>query len=300
MTMFKKSLFVFHVAILLALATLSGVLPVAAQSPTSQESKSAQSKDDEQPDLINADRPGIADGSTTIGPKRLQIESGIQEDFRREGDNHQHTLFIPSLLRIGFDSRWEARIEGNTFTRVTTFDPAVVSQHTSGLAPLSLGLKYHFLDSKGIRHPSLGTIIRVFPASGTGDFRSHHVTGDLRLAADWDFWQKPKLSLNPNVGIGRYEDGQGRTFTTGLLAMTLNYLPTNKLNPFIDMGLQAPEESDGKSSVILDTGVAYIVGHNVQLDASIGSGAHGHTPPHPFIGFGISHRSRAFGQKKGH
>jgi hypothetical protein len=78
----------------------------------------------------------------------------------------------------------------------------------------------------------------------------------------------------------------------------LNYLSTNKLNPFIDMGLQAPEESDGRSSVTFDTGVAYIVWHNVHLDASIGDGAHDHTPPHPFIGFGISFRSRNFGQKK--
>jgi hypothetical protein len=64
------------------------------------------------------------------------------------------------------------------------------------------------------------------------------------------------------------------------------------------MGLQSPEESEGKSSVIFDEGVAYILGHNVQLDASIGDGAHGHTPPHPFIGFGISYRFRTFGQKK--
>lgn len=133
---------------------------------------------------------------------------------------------------------------------------------------------------------------------GTGDFRAHHVTGDVRLAADWDFSKKPKLSLNPNVGAGRYEDNQGHTFTAGLVAVTLNYLPTSKLNPFIDMGLQAPEEREGNSAVILDTGVAYIVGHNVQLDASIGSGAHGAKPPHPFISLGMSFRSKSFGRRK--
>ena len=282
---------------MLALVALSGAITARAQSLGPQVQPTPPPQQTEQPDLINADRPGIADGSTVIGSHRFQIESGLQEEFRRAGDSHEHTLFIPTLLRIGIDSRLEARIEGNTFTRITTFDPANVSNHTSGLAPVSLGLKYQFMDARG-HQPSMGTIIRIFPAWGSGDFRSHHVTGDVRLAADWDISKNPHLSLNPNVGVGRYEDGQGKTFTTGLLALTLSYLPTNKLNPFIDMGLQAPEESDGKSSVTFDTGVAYIVGHNVQLDASIGDGAHGGTPPHPFVSVGVSFRSRVFGRRK--
>lgn len=138
--------------------------------------------------------------------------------------------------------------------------------------------------------------MRVFPAGGTSDFRTHHVTGDLRLVADWDF--APKLSLNPNVGVGVYEDNQGKAFAAGLFAVTLNYLPSKKLNPFIDLGLQAPEEQRGKTSVIVDAGVAYIVGCNVQLDVSVGTGAHGQTPPHPFISVGVSLRSNALGHRK--
>jgi hypothetical protein len=71
----------------------------------------------------------------------------------------------------------------------------------------------------------------------------------------------------------------------------LNYLPSKRLNPFIDFGLQAPEEKKGNSSVIVDAGVAYIIGRNLQLDASVGAGAHGNTPPHPFVSFGVSFRS---------
>lgn len=294
----KEPLCRFRFTVLLATAILLGAIPAVAQTPASHEQDSKQPKQAQGDDLINPDRPGIADGSTVIGSKRLQIESGIQREFRRDGDNREHMLFVPTLFRIGINSRMEARVEGNTFTRISTFDPAGETGHTSGLAPISLGLKYHIQDSKGVRHPSLGAIIRVFPDSGTNDFRTHHVTGDVRLAADWDFAPQLKLSLNPNIGIGRYEDNQGKTFAAGLFAVTLNYLPTKKLNPFIDMGLQSPEESDGKSSIIFDTGLAYIVGNNVQLDASIGTGAHGNTPPHPFIGFGVSFRSKRFGRGK--
>lgn len=292
----ERLFIIFRIVICLSLFTLlSKGLTALAQSSGGQTQPTAQSQSANDEDLINPDRPGIADGSNVIGRGRIQIESGIQAEYRRDGDTRDHTLFIPTLFRIGFSDKWEARIEGNTFTRDRTFDPTS-SDTAEGFAPLSFGFKYHFQDSKGVRHPSLGTIFRLFPAWGSNEFRTHHVTGDLRLVADWDF--APKLSLNPNFGVARYEDSQQRAFVAGLFAVTLNYLPTKKLNPFIDMGITAPEEKDGRSSVILDTGVAYIIGRDVQLDASVGKGVHGRTPPHPFIAAGISFRAKVFGQKK--
>src|SRR5215475_2327859 len=192
-------------------------------------------------DLINPDRPGIADGSSVVGSKTFQIESGAHFEFRRDGDIHEHTFFIPTLLRFGIGSRWEARLEGNTFTRVTTFDSANMIDETSGFAPASIGFKYHIYDSNGDHQLSLGTIVRVFPSWGTKEFRTQHTTGDIRLAADWNFAPRFKLSLNPNIGLARYEDDEGRLFTAALFAMTLNYNPTKKLNPFIDVGIQSPE-----------------------------------------------------------
>ncbi len=248
----------------------------------------SQTADDE--DLINADRPGIADGSTVVGPKTFQLETGIQQEFRRSGDVREHTFFVPMLLRIGINSKFEARIEGNTFTRVSTFVSATPVNRVSGFAPVSLGVKYQFYNSECDHQLSLGTIVRVFPTWGSSEFRTHHATGDIRLAADWKFAPSLKLSLNPNVGIARYEDDEGKLFTTGLFATTLNYSPTNKLNPFIDIGIQAPETSDGQTSVIFDSGIAYIIGQNLQLDASFGTRVHGETGPRPFLEIGVSWR----------
>jgi hypothetical protein len=273
-------------------ATLAAFVSASAQSRT-QHDHSAQPGTAES-DLINPDRPGIADGSTVIGAKRFQIESGVQEEFRRSGNEREHTFFVPTLLRFGIDSNWEVRIEGNSVTRVVTFDSTNTAIHTSGFAPTSIGFKYHIYNSTGDHQVSFGTIVRVFPPSGSKEFRTQHTTGDIRLAADWNFAPGLKLSLNPNIGVGRYEDDKGRLVTAGLFAITLNYLPTKKLNPFIDLGVQAPEASHGKAAAIVDGGIAFIVGRNVQLDASIGSRAHGETAPQPFIGFGISWRSKSF------
>lgn len=242
-----------------------------------------------QPDLINPDRPGIADGSGVIGPRRFQVEVGVQQEFRKDSGVSTRNTFIPLLVRVGIDSRWEGRIEGNSFNFLRTSDPMVGASNTAGLSPFSIGFKYHFQDQPGPgKRPSLGTIFRLFPASGSSAFLTNHTTGDLRLVADWalsDQW-----SLNPNVGIGIYEDGSGQAFTAGLFALTLNYNPTARVNPFLDLGFQGPEQRNGRSSLIFDAGVAFITSRSVQLDISYGTGALGRSTPHPFWSAGISIR----------
>ena len=283
----RIALFVPQLVVSLLIAFSYSVI-AAPQSPPQQQQKGTQNGNPNDDDKINADRPGLSDGSTVVGAKRLQVESGIQLEFRRSGLNRQHTLFIPALLRIGISKHWEARVEGNTFNSENDFDVTGRTHH-AGFAPLSVGFKYQMEESKGARHPSLGAIVRLAPAFGTSDFRTHHATGDLRLTADWDF--APKLSLNPNLGVGVYEDHQGKTFVSAVSAATLSYSAGERLNPFIDFGLLAPEERNGKSALIVDLGVAYIIRRNIQLDASAGKGVHGNTLPHPFLSFGISYRS---------
>lgn len=242
----------------------------------------AQQADD---DYINPDRPGIADGSTTVGLHHFQIETALQVEFRRDGAEHDRTIFIPTLLRYGVADKWELRVEGNTYSWISQHDPTT---HASGLAPTSVGVKCNFIDASGTARPSVGAIVRIFPPSGSGDFRTPVTTGDFRLVADWSL--ADKWSLNPNLGIGIYEDGANRIYHTGLLAATLNFNPSKVLNFFVDTGMQSQEERNGKTSIIVDAGAAYIIGHDIQLDLSVGTGAAGTTPPHPFVAAGFSKR----------
>jgi hypothetical protein len=232
-------------------------------------------------DPISPDRPGIADGSGVIGPGFFQIESGVQQEFQ----GSERRLFVPTLFRIGFSDKWEGRIESNTFSDV--HDPGF---HTSGYSPISAGFKYQFMqpsDKNG--QLSMGTIVRVFPPSGSGDFHTHHVTGDARLTADWQF--SKNWSLNPNVGVGMYESSRGHNFATGLGALTLTYGPNNRLQPFIDTALQAPEDRPGKTAVFLDGGVTYRVARDTQFDLAVGTGLAGDTAAF-FWTAGVSHRFR--------
>jgi len=224
---------------------------------------------------INADRPGIADGSQTIGRGVFQAELGGERDHFTDGN--VHVLSTPLLLRYGLTAPLELRVEGNGWARVTA--PGF---RTSGWTPTSIGAKFHFLDK-----PSLGLIARWFPPSGTGDFKSEHPAADLRLAGDIDISEA--WSLNPNVGVASRDDGDGR-FTAALAALTLQYNLSKKANVFVDGGLQAPESKGGSTALLLDAGAVWIVGNNTQLDIEAGWGARGQSPPNVFVGAGISRR----------
>jgi Putative MetA-pathway of phenol degradation len=222
---------------------------------------------------IDADRPGIADASTVVKPRSLQLETGGQWESRPA----DRVWFLPTLFRIGLLDRLEARIESNTWTAETNR-----GQQEYGIAPISIGAAL-------VLHPGYGVIARVFPAWGSSDFRASRVTGDLRLAMDFELPRA--LSLNPNVGVASYETEGGRFFT-GLMALTLSYEPTPKLEWFVDTGVQTPEDEQGSSSVIVDGGAAIFLGRNAQLDVSAGTGIHGNTPPHPFVSVGFALRKR--------
>jgi hypothetical protein len=220
-------------------------------------------------DLINADRPGIADGSGVVGRGIFQIEAGVERDHGSDGIS----IATPLLLRYGASKAFEFRVEGAGY---------IHADGANGLAPLSIGAKYHFADS-----PSLGVIARLFVPSGTGAQRSHTANGDVRLAADINLGEK--WSLNPNIGIASRDDGDGR-FTAGLAAMTLQYNLSDHANVFVDGAVQSPEQRGGGASLLVDAGGAWIVGRNTQLDAYAGWGAHGATAPNVFVGAGISRR----------
>jgi Putative MetA-pathway of phenol degradation len=233
-------------------------------------------------DPINPDRPGIADGSTTLRRGRVQIEAGVERDDASSGGVARRSLSTPALLRYGLTDALELRVEGTGYRRVTS-DGAT----SAGWAPGSIGLKTHLLEEDAKQHrPSLGIITRLFVPSGSGEFRSRRATGDIRLAADLDITER--WAVNPNIGVDfDYDDGR---FTAALAALTVQYNFTPRLNAFADGGMQAPEQRGGTSSVLLDTGVAWIVGRNTQIDGSVGWGAHGTTPPRVFWSAGVSHR----------
>jgi Putative MetA-pathway of phenol degradation len=272
------------------LCVLTAVVGAAstARAQTAAPAGQQASVQTEPRDLINADRPGIADGSGVLGPGILQLEVGFQREFTKEDQVRTRISFVPTLVRVGLGAGFEARVETNAYDWEKTNDVAGTT-HDSGWSPISVGAKYRIYDPDESRWPSLAVIGRVFPTSGSGAFGSHRYAGDLRLAADLDL--SSTFSLNPNVGFARYEAEGGSSFAALTLAVTLTFLPSPRVQPFVDAGFQNPADAGSPASLLIDAGVAYIIAPNLQLDVSLGKGAHGPTP-HTFVSFGVSVRTR--------
>jgi len=239
-------------------------------------------------DDMNPDRPGIADGSNVVGAGRFQVESGLQREWRRDGAERERLTYVPTLLRLGIDAHWEARIEGNAFGWQKQSDLVNGVSHSAGAMPVSVGVKYNVQASDDSGKPGYGAIVRVFPHSGSETFGTHRATGDARLVADVPL--AGDWSLNPNIGVATDEDSDGRQYNTALLAVTLGYAASKQLNLFVDTGMQSREQRHGGGQVIVDIGMAYMLTPDLQLDASIGRGVHGSTPPHAFASAGVSVR----------
>lgn len=229
-------------------------------------------------ELISADRPGLANGSSTVGRGTFQLEAGFERD---SSDDDVHGIATPVLLRFGLTDALELRAETDGYQRAT----APFAEAAKGWAPLSAGFKYR-LREEGRGGPAMSVIGRVFPSSGSGDFKSTRTTGDLVLTADQTFAER--WTINPNVGIA-WQEAEGR-YTAALAALTIQYSFRPTLGVFVDGAWQRPEAPSAGSAAILDLGGAWVVGRDAQLDVSVGWGVGGETVANWFWSAGVSRR----------
>jgi hypothetical protein len=230
------------------------------------------------PDLISADRPGIADSAAIVGRGTWQIESGLQWELYT-GENQ---TFFPTLFRVGLARRLEARIEGNTLS-----SSVAAGRRAIGLSPISFGAKAAVVLADD-DSPGVSAIGRVFPKWGTNGFQADHIAGDLRLAVDWDITSS--LSLNPNAGLSW--SGTGSSSASGIFAMTFGYSPRPAVSWFVDVSVQQHESPGRTASTIWDGGFAYIPRQNWQFDVSAGARTRGQLASRVFAAVGFAYRHK--------
>lgn len=233
---------------------------------------------------INADRPGLAESSSTVGAEVLQVEAGVGVDITHAGGSTARDAGAPLLIRYGLSSSLEARVETDGYQR-----SSFAGETESGLAPVSAGVKWNFMQAdEKTNRPSMGLLARLYPPSGTGEFKSETWAGDLRLAADIDL--APKWSINPNIGVARAEDENHHAFTTATYALTLSREVTDTLELAVDGGAEPSGEAGGGTTLLLDLCAAWRISNDTALDATVGWGARGEEAPNVFYQFGVSHR----------
>lgn len=236
-----------------------------------------------QEDLIQPDRPGIADGSSVVGRGVAQLEIGGQIDRVSEAGFRVRAWTTPTLFRYGFTDRFEGRLETDAFSRVSVRGFGG-SDSESGFGALSAGFKYRFRDGD----LPLAAIVSLTVPSGSDAFEEEDFSGTVRIATDLDIGEM--WSINPNAGLAIEHDDSDQQFVSAIAALTVQYNISDRFQPFADLALQIPEREDGGTSAVLDAGVQWIVRPDMQLDVSAGRRLSGSATSDSFVAAGVSIR----------
>lgn len=238
-------------------------------------------------DEIATDRPDFVESSMTVGAGRFQIETSISGERNDDGTLREHTLNMPTLLRLGFAPNWELRLETDGYQRVRTEDTSVPSDETVyGMTDLSIGLKWHVLDGEGSR-PSVGLLLHADLPSGASVFRGHAVRPSFRGVFEWELPKDFSLGLMPGLIYDSREDGH--RYVAGIFGAVLGYSWNERLRSFVEIAAhQLASHDDGGNVITFDVGVAWLLAPKIQLDTALYIGTNNDTPDLGWtVGFSI-------------
>jgi hypothetical protein len=264
--------------------TASRLLPWLLTSSLALACTCAHAEDDK----ISPDRPDFTNSSTAVGLGIFQVEAGLQWDRQRDPDLHARTLTTPLTLRYGIIENLELRLETDGRTIIHASDPSS-GEHstTAGYADSTVGLKWHLADQLG-NVPSYALQLRATLPSGSRELRGQGLRPALYVPAEWDLLNDFSLGIMPGLGIDHND--QGAHYNYGVMSASLGKDFNERLHGFLEIALpQIARAGNGGTQASLDTGVAWLVNKDVQVDALVMHGLNRNTPGLS-LGFGLSFR----------
>ena len=229
---------------------------------------------------IAPDRPGFTNGSETVAPGRVILESGFTQtrDRARDGGGIGDD-FPEALLRFGVKSNLELQLGLPNYN--------VVHGDARGVGNAFVGAKIKVYE-RGQTVASVAPGLSV--PFGRREFRSSNVLPSLIFGVDTALGQRAGVSANLILSETQQDNNSGSTSNqfTVAPAASVDYALTPKLGAFIDGYAIVPGR--GPSNSAIDGGLTYLLNNNLQLDAEYGHGLGGGASPRDFYGGGIAVR----------
>ena len=238
----------------------------------------AQTNDADEP--IAPDRPGFTNGSQTVAPARVILESGFAQTRDRARDGGDITDDFPeSLLRFGVTPNLELQLGLPNYN--------AMHGGARGFGDGFVGAKIKIYE-RGKTRASVAPGLNV--PFGRRDFRSSHVLPSLLLGVDTALGKRAGISANLITSETQQDGGNGSTSNqfTVTPAASVSYDLTPKLGAFLDGYVIVPRR--GAANSALDGGLTYLLNDNLQLDAEYGHGLGGGASPRDFYGGGFAVR----------
>lgn len=225
---------------------------------------------------ISTDRPDFVESSLVVGAGRVQVETSVAYERDARGGDTARTLAVPTLLRVGLGEAWEARLETDGWLRQRVEDSAGNKARATGFGDVALGVKYH-LPGEGPLGASSALLFHVDLATGAEEFKGEGARPSLRYVAEWELADQWAMGVMP--GLAYNTDAAGDRYVSGIAGITVAYAWTERFRSFAELAAEEIGAGDhADAQVSFDTGVAYLLTHNVQLDAAVYSGLNKNTP----------------------
>lgn len=236
----------------------------------------------EEEEPLVTDRPDFTESAETLPFHRIQVETGYTNS--QGGGSRLHTIG-EALIRVGISPKVELRFNLNSFAILNT-----PGGNTTGIQDFSIGAKWKLSEAqKGyglFKHPQTALITNFSIPTGSSSFREKTSQTQFKLCMGWEL--TPKWEMGANVNY-TYVSQSGDRFDQLGASVTLGYSWNKRVSTFYELYGFAPGGFQAGNGTYVDTGVAYLINNDTQLDARIGFGLNG-VSDERFFGIGFSRR----------
>lgn len=222
-----------------------------------------------------SDRPDFTDASTTVGRGKTQVEMGYTFYHDRTGGDRIDLHSAPeALFRIGMFAEWfELRLAQNFLSQRTWSGGQATS--VSGATDLYVGTKLWLTPQQGVL-PELAAAFAMTVPSGASDLTNDRILPQIAMLFSWGVTSKIDIAGN-TFYFSSVDPATSALCTTMAQTMEVVYSPTDELFVYLEWYAYMPSAATSiPLQHYMDTGVAYHVTNDVQIDARVGTGLNEH------------------------
>ena len=219
---------------------------------------------DTTPELIT-DRPDATEAPSVVPKGSFQAElGGFYESFDENGIKTESYTYNTTLLRYGLLDRLELRLGWDIVDQKITDRNLNTEQSISGFSPLLAGVKVAITEEKGCL-PEIGLIGHLMlPFTAGSDVKPETTGVDFRFAFAHTLSDRSSLSYNLGAEWGNDSPEAAYIYT-----LAYGYAITDAFGAYVELYGDFPENS--MANHLWDAGITYLVQHNIQLDATVGT-----------------------------
>jgi|GEM_PF-410793 hypothetical protein len=229
-------------------------------------------------ETIRTGRPGQAIGAFTVGKSVLQFQQGVDYYSIASQKYPPRAYVSDNVIRYGILESVELSALIDYQYENTKFDTN--SLQSSGFSNLHLGFRVHINDQKGWI-PTTGFQMRIKMPKVSNDYGANQLATVMVFIANWSLPMNMTLASNWILSYNGNDP-----YPTGQYVLNFGFPIYNKLSGFFENYGQV---SQGLFQTRIDSGFAYLINDNVQLDFSTGYGNNQKIQDY-FVSTGISWR----------